>query len=58
MKLTPDQFNCLSAIVEVTVKHKLQAFSNAFMEMDIISFRKEQSEQIEEKKNKQGLWAE
>ena len=58
MNLNSNQFNALCAIVEVTVKHKLQEFSKVFLEMDIITFRKEQTEQLEEFQNKKGLWSE
>ncbi len=57
MNLTPDQFNTLSAIVEVTVKNKLKEFGEHFIEMDILQFRKEQSEMIDEKKNNEGVWS-
>lgn len=56
MNLTKNQYGALCAIIEVTVKNKLKEFGEHFIEMDILQFRKEQSEMIDEKKNQKGVW--
>lgn len=57
MNLTSDQYNTLSAIVEVTVKNKLKEAAEHLLTLTSENFRAEKIEMIEEKKNKSGIWS-
>ena len=57
MNLTSDQYNTLSAIVEVTVKNKLKEVAEHLLTLTSENFRAEKIEMIEEKKNKSGIWS-